>query len=130
MTNENNQNIFHKEVLIRGATALLPTNLSDKWLDVLVQQALRLNDESETKICPELLAAILSILAAKFPTSALSLCQSKLFEYMHLYAIELYTEKFARMNNTLRSLVTLDSILTEDSFHRATTLAYTLGEPK
>lgn len=123
MQNLNLKERFHSEVLKFGAQAVLPTNLNDHWLDALTSQALLHSNENVTSDCPELLSAVLSILFMKANYRDIHMDQSELFNYLHLYSIELYVEKLNRSGNAKIDSATIDTILTDASFHKTTELA-------
>lgn len=123
MQNLNLKERFHAEVLKFGAQAVLPKNLNDNWLELLTFQALLHSNENVTSDCPELLAAVLSILFMKANYQDLHMDQSELFNYLHLYSIELYVEKLNRTGNAKIDSATIDTILTDESFHKTTELA-------
>lgn len=114
---------FYEDVMKLGAYALLPANLNDEWLDFLTRQALLISNQENNSEFSEILAAVLSILLVKFNRQTLELDQSELMNYLHLYSIELYAEMINRSGDVTIASATMETILTEASFHKTTQLA-------
>ena len=119
---------FYSEVLKLGAYAVLPVNLSDKWLDELTRQAQVIEEQFDSAKFPELLAAVLSILFAKSNYKELSMPRSELRNYLHLYSIELYAEKINRNTDFKIASATMETVLTDMSFHKTTAVAEALDK--
>lgn len=114
---------FYEDLMKLGAYALLPANLNDCWLDFLTRQALLISNQEDSSEFAEILAAVLSILLLKSNRQTLELDQSELMNYLHLYSIELYAETISRNGDTKIASATMETILTEASFHKTTQLA-------
>lgn len=122
MQSENLKERFYEDLLRLGAYALLPANLNDEWLDFLTRQALLVSNQEHSSEFSEILAAVLSILLVKFNCQTLELAQSELMNYLQLYSIELYAETISRNGDTIIASATMETILTEASFHKTTQL--------
>lgn len=113
---------FYEDLMRLGAYALLPANLNDFWLDFLTRQALLISNQEDSSEFAEILAAVLSILLLKSNRQTLELDQSELMNYLHLYSIELYAEMVNRIGDAKIASATMETILTEASFHKTTQL--------
>lgn len=113
---------FYEDLMTLGAYALLPANLNDEWLDFLTRQALLISNQEDSSEFSEILAAVLSILLVKFNRQTLELDQSELMNFLHLYSIELYAEMINRSGDAKIASATMETILTEASFHKTTQL--------
>jgi hypothetical protein len=116
---------FSTEVLHRGAEAVLPQNLPDRWLEALLEEAERLEagagdaeeedaegdetleDERDPETeAPEddtfagLLGAVLALLMAQqgYPDT-LEIATRALFQHMQLYAMALAAESVSRWSD-------------------------------
>ncbi|MAY54894.1 MAG: hypothetical protein CMQ37_03405 [Gammaproteobacteria bacterium] len=109
---------FKTEVLETGPESTLPCNLRDEWLDVLLMQAdemanlEELDNEDDSPVCTELLAAVLHIHMVKNGFEKVSLEESELMHTMELYAIELGMEKVSRNTEFQCEPATLETIFT------------------
>lgn len=87
------------EVLHNPPSAALPSNLTDRWLDIALQGAERLVQADE-RADPELVHIpvdlVLHLLRQELATSALVMSDEKLFDYIGLYRMELAMEKLRR----------------------------------
>src|SRR5262249_24780077 len=91
---------FDTEVLQRGALAALPQNLSDRWLNALLEEAVILHKGDRHEMdntCTGLLGAIILILSAQsgHPT-AMEVAASTLLRSMDYYIITLAAEMVSR----------------------------------
>jgi hypothetical protein len=113
---------FYAELLELGAYALLPANLNDEWLDFLTRQAFLISNQNNNSEFSEVLAAVLSILLMKSNCQLFNFDESELMNYLHLYSIELYAEMMSRNGNAKIAGATMETILTEASYHKTTQL--------
>lgn len=85
------------EVLQNPPSAALPSNLSDRWLDIALQGAERIvhaDEEADPELVRVPINLILHLLSEDLRSLAMS--DEKLFDYLALYRIELATEKLRR----------------------------------
>lgn len=122
MKNENLKERFYADLLKLGAHAVLPANLNDEGLNFLTTQSLLLSNQVESSEFSELLAAVIAILTMKSNSQTLNIEQSELMNYLHLYSIELYAEMISRNGGAKIASATMETILTEASFHKTTQL--------
>lgn len=113
MNSDDLESHFYREVLMAGQDSVLPVNLSDAWLDVLLIQAQALHDQKDRPQFSELLAAVLKILFHRCATNELTLNESQLFKYLDLYSIELSMEKINRTTRIKTTAATMETILTD-----------------
>lgn len=106
---------FRNEVFATGPAGALPKNLSDSWLDLLLQQALCMHNNEHEEQFELLILAVLKILANRFQTNHLELTEQEFDEYLNNYSTELSLEKISRVTQLKIAPATLDSILTDRS---------------
>lgn len=103
---------FRYEVLRTGPESTLPCNLSDKWLDLLsVQMEEYFEHEVEDALSIPF-AAVLHILYAKSAGEPVKVLQSKLFDHLCDYRIELGLEEIRRKTDLGNEPVSLQAIFT------------------
>jgi hypothetical protein len=117
---------FSREVLRRGAPAVLPQHLSDRWLDALLEEAERFTsggedaedkgDAEEEETCEEegdvkeqdsgddiftgLLGAVLALLMEQQEhPDKLEIATRTLFQHMNLYILALTAETISRRSD-------------------------------
>ena len=96
---------FSAEVLRRGAAAVLPQHLTDRWLDALLEEADLLAPEEkdseegnrEQDCCAGLLGAVLVVLMEQRGHPAqLDVAVSTLMSNLHCYILALAAERVSR----------------------------------
>ena len=96
---------FSAEVLRRGAAAVLPQHLPDRWLDALLEEADLLapgegdpeESDSMHKCCAGLLGAVLVVLMAqRGHPDQLEVAVSTLLRHLHCYILALAAERVSR----------------------------------
>jgi hypothetical protein len=91
---------FSTEVLRRGAAAVLPQHLPDRWLDALLKEADLLapgEDDTGDDCCAGLLGAVLVLVSAqRGDPPALEMAGTTLLEYLHCYIVALSAESVSR----------------------------------
>ena len=96
---------FSAEVLRRGAAAVLPQHLPDRWLDALLEEADLLapgawGPEEEDRVqecCAGLLGAVLVVLMEQGGHPAqLEVAVSTLMNHLHCYILALAAERVSR----------------------------------
>jgi hypothetical protein len=96
---------FSAEVLQRGAAAVLPQHLPDRWLDALLEEADLLapgdgdpeEDDRVQECCAGLLGAVLVVLMAQQGhPDQLEVAVSTLMNYLHCYILALAAERVSR----------------------------------
>ena len=91
---------FATEVLRRGAAAVLPQHLPDRWLDALLEEADQLapgEDATGDASCAGLLGAVLVLVSAqRGDPPALELAGTTLLDYLHCYIVALAAESVSR----------------------------------
>jgi hypothetical protein len=91
---------FSTEVLRRGAAAVLPQHLPDRWLDALLEEADLLGPEEaalDNDCCAGLLGAVLVLVSAqRGDPPALEIVGTTLLEYLHCYIVALSAESVSR----------------------------------
>ena len=109
---------FTTEVLKRGALAVLPQNLPDRWLNALLEEAeiLQEGDHHEmADTCAGLLGAVLLLLSAQSghpPT--MEVAASLLLRSLDYYIITLSAEMVSRQTDIWVEPPTLENIFHED----------------
>ncbi len=104
---------FKSEVLDRGPEACLPSNLPDKWLLYLGEQAEKIIlDQSEDASMTELMSVIVIILSEKRGyQNPISINIEEIFKLIHIYAAELALEVVSRKSSQKYEPATLANIL-------------------
>jgi len=96
---------FSAEVLRRGAAAVLPQHLPDRWLDALLEEAELLapeawdpqEDDRVHESCAGLLGAVLVVLMEQQGHPAqLDVAVSTLMSHLHCYILALAAERVSR----------------------------------
>jgi hypothetical protein len=96
---------FSTEVLQRGAAAVLPQNLPDRWLDALLEEADLFapgewdpeEGDSVDDCCAGLLGAVLVVLMAQQGhPDQLDVAVSTLMRHLHCYILALAAERVSR----------------------------------
>ena len=96
---------FSAEVLQRGAAAVLPQHLSDRWLDALLEEAELLapeawdpqEDDRVQECCAGLLGAVLVVLMEqRGHPDKLEVAVSMLMRHLHCYILALAAERVSR----------------------------------
>lgn len=94
------------EVLHNHASAALPSNLTDRWLDIALQGAESLIQADE-KADPELMhvpvSLVLHLLKQELASGKLLMSDEKILNYIAMYRIELAMEKLRRWGVVLES---------------------------
>ena len=101
-----------QQVVLKGPRACLPANLSNRWLDILKEQAEASKQEQETDIA-ELVSAVLVILVHKQGGTEISFTDTELQEYLDAYGLELSFESVSRRTSMDIEPATLNTILTD-----------------
>ena len=96
---------FSAEVLRRGAPAVLPQHLPDRWLDALLEEAELFapeewapqEDDSVHECCAGLLGAVLVVLMEqRGHPDQLEVAVSTLMSHLHCYMLALAAERVSR----------------------------------
>jgi hypothetical protein len=103
---------FYKEVFMSSVEALLPKNLSDEWLEVLLSQAQCMHDKKNNAHFSLIVSAVLQILSNRSESAKITLTEDELLEYLNSYSMELSLEKINRVTDVRTSSATLETILT------------------
>jgi hypothetical protein len=105
---------FNKEVLRKGGTACLPTNLNDEWLDLLAEE---MNCFESVGMKPEevdppscCLAAVFTILLEKSGSNSAEMELDALLEKLSEYGVEIGLETVHRRTDMSYIPATLESI--------------------
>jgi hypothetical protein len=114
---------FSTEVLRRGAAAVLPQHLPDRWLDALLEEADLLapgEDHRGDDCCAGLLRAVLVLVSAhRGDPPALELAGTTLLEYLHCYIVALSAESVSRRTDIWIEPPTLANIFDAEREVRA-----------
>lgn len=102
---------FYKEVFMDSPEAVLPKNLSDEWLDILLAQAQCMHDNEDSSHFSWLASTVLQILINRSETREFSVTEDELAEYLNNYSMELSLEKINRVTEVRTSRATLQTIL-------------------
>jgi len=111
------------QVLNRGALAVLPQNLPERWLNALPEEAevfqgiLQQEDDNATieETCAGLLGAVLVMFMQQSgDPSKLEMALSTLLRYMNYYVITLSAETISRKTDIWVEPPTLENIFSED----------------
>jgi hypothetical protein len=104
---------FVKEVVDKGPKALLPQNLPNKWLDILLEEADSLEYE-DSEIHPSgLLLSVLNILQYQLNSTEVTIATEILFDNIQKYILALAAEKVTRVTEISIEPPTLDNIFTD-----------------
>jgi len=105
---------FSAEVLRRGAAAVLPQHLPDRWLDALLEEADLWASEADdmgNDCCAGLLGAVLVlVLAQRGDPPTLEIAGTTLLEYLHCYIVVLAAESVSRRTDIWIEPLTLANI--------------------
>ncbi|WP_331344646.1 hypothetical protein [Cellvibrio sp. UBA7661] len=123
MEQAKNLSKFKEEVLSNGVNAVLPENLSDSWLEYLVDQAEQFIAKDKNAKPSAVVAAIMTILLFRNNYTELSIELSELSKYIHLYALELSIEAINRSSDRNIGRPTLENILTNREIHNYSDIA-------
>ena len=113
---------FSTEVLRRGAAAVLPQHLSDRWLDALLEEADLLAPEAWDaeegdrvhECCAGLLGAVLVVLMAqRGHPDQLEVGVSTLMSHLHCYIMALAAERVSRDTDIWLEPPTLTNLFDE-----------------
>jgi hypothetical protein len=104
---------FVKEVVDRGPKALLPQNLSDKWLNILLREADSLESEDSGIHPSGLLLSVLNILQYQLNSSEVTIATEALFDNIQKYSLALAAEQVTRATEISIEPPTLDNIFTD-----------------
>ena len=113
---------FSTEVLRRGAAAVLPQHLPDRWLDALLEEADLLAPEAwdppaEDRVhecCAGLLGAVLVVLMAqRGHPDQLEVAVSTLMNHLHCYILALAAERVSRDSDLWLEPPTLANLFDE-----------------
>ena len=108
---------FSTEVLRRGAAAVLPQHLPDRWLDALLEEADLLapgEDDLGNDCCAGLLGAVLVVLMDQRGHPAqLEVAVSTLMSHLHCYILALAAERVSRDTDIWVEPPTLANIFDE-----------------
>jgi hypothetical protein len=114
---------FSTEVLRRGAAAVLPQHLPDRWLDALLEEAdllLPEEDDMGNDCCAGLLGAVLVLVSAqRGDPPELELSGTILLEYLHCYIVALSAESVSRRTDIWVEPPTLANIFDAEREVRA-----------
>jgi hypothetical protein len=111
---------FSAEVLRRGAAAVLPQHLPDRWLDALLEEADLFapgawdheEGDSVHESCAGLLGAVLVVLMdQRGHPDQLDVAVSTLMSHLHCYILALAAERVSRDTDTWLEPPTLANIL-------------------
>jgi hypothetical protein len=110
---------FATEVLNKGAVAVLPQNLPERWLNALLEEAEILQQEEGDDIentCAGLLGAVILILFSQQSghPSEIEVAATTLLRYMDYYIITLSAEIVSRKTDIWVEPPTLENIFQED----------------
>lgn len=96
----NDLNQLKLDVLDRAASAALPSNLSDRWLELALHSVERVvNGDCDVDSNPlEVpLSLVIHLLSSQLSTSPLQMSDEQLFHCIRLYRFELAMEKLRRL---------------------------------
>jgi hypothetical protein len=114
---------FSTEVLRRGAAAVLPQHLPDRWLDALLEEADLLapgEDDYGDDCCAGLLGAVLVLVSAQHgDPPELEIAGTTLLEYLHCYIVALSAESGSRRTDIWVEPPTLANIFDAEREVRA-----------
>ena len=119
---------FSAEVLRRGAAAVLPQHLSDRWLDALLEEAdLLAPEEGDSEegnhvqdCCAGLLGAVLVVLMEqRGHPDQLEVAVSTLMSHLHCYILALAAERVSRDTEIWLEPPTLANLFDEQREVRA-----------
>ena len=114
---------FSAEVLQRGAAAVLPQHLSDRWLDALLEEAELLapeawdpqEDDRVQECCAGLLGAVLVVLMEqRGHPDQLEVVVSTLMSHLHCYILALAAERVSRGTDIWLEPPTLANLFDEE----------------
>jgi hypothetical protein len=114
---------FSAEVLRRGAAAVLPQHLPDRWLDALLEEAALFapgegaleEGDSMHECCAGLLGAVLVVLMAqRGHPDTLEVAVSTLMTHLHCYILALAAERVSRDTDIWVEPPTLANIFDEE----------------
>jgi hypothetical protein len=114
---------FSTEVLRRGAAAVLPQHLPDRWLDAVLEEVDLLAPEEDDMGhdgCAGRLGAVLVLVSAqRGDPSALEIAGTTLREFLHCYIVALAAESVSRRTDIWVEPPTLATIFDAEREVRA-----------
>ncbi|SRR6266446_7708034 len=109
---------FSTEVLQRGASAVLPQHLPERWLNALLEEAEILQQEGSDTVedtCAGLLSAVLVLYSAQHGhPDTMEIAATTLLRYMSYYIITLSAESVSRHTDIWVEPPTLENIFQEE----------------
>ena len=109
---------FSTEVLQRGASAVLPQHLPERWLNTLLEEAEILQQEGSDTVedtCAGLLSAVLVLYSAQHGhPDTMEIAATTLLRYMSYYIITLSAESVSRHTDIWVEPPTLENIFQEE----------------
>jgi hypothetical protein len=94
------------EVLHNPASAALPSNLSDRWLDIALQGAeslIRADEEADPELMYVPVSLVLHLVKQELASGKILMSDEIIFKYLSMYRIELAMEKLRRWGVVLQS---------------------------
>lgn len=106
---------FVKEVIRKGAEALLPQNLTQEWLDILLEEANYFEPGYDQDFPENLLLAVVEILSyQKGYPEQIEIDEKELLDSMEKYIIALAGEDVTRKTEIGIEPPTLENVLRDD----------------
>lgn len=105
--------LLKKDVLDKGASAALPCNLPDYWLELVLNsldQVLESPGSESGKYLPGPLAIVVQILLGLSKSSKVEINNDRLYECLQYYYIEAKLEAVNRSSKVQTTPATLDTI--------------------
>jgi hypothetical protein len=108
-----------RDVLDRSPSAALPSNLSDRWLDVAlhsVEWVVNADSETDSKSVRIPLSLVLHLWSSQMSAGPLEMPDEQLFRCIRMYRFELAMEKLRRWGVRLTLPATEVTIFTREAF--------------
>lgn len=94
------------EVLHNPASAALPSNLTDRWLDIALQGAeslIQADEEADPELMHVPISLVLHLLKQRLASGKILMSDEQILKYLAMYRIELAMEKLRRWGVVLES---------------------------
>lgn len=108
---------FKNEVLDFAPSSLHPSNLDEKWLNILLDQANSLSSSDKSTAAHELVTAVMYYIWIKNNYDEVKIKKETLNEYVEYYIVELRIEELRRKKVLDSPIPSLEEIFQDGKIH-------------